>query len=142
MSKQQQETSKYSGADFTRNSAGLGDLAAKIQIGLFERFGVVSIPERAPHGVYGYVVIDANGDTLAADSPVFGQVVPICFTSRQDAEQLATLHNGRATYSASFGVDSGRYSGIVRFGNRGPTACRFPLAIVQDEQAVTTGADA
>lgn len=128
MSKLKQETSRYSGAEFTRNSAGLGDLAAKIQTGLFERFGVISIPERAPHGAYGYVVIDANGNTLAADSPVFGQVVPICFTRRQDAEQLATLHDGRATYSASFGVDSGRYSGIARFGNRGPAVCRFPLA--------------
>lgn len=142
MSKQQQETSKYSGADFTRNSAGLGDLTAKIQTGLFERFGVVSIPERAPYGVYGYAVLDACGSTLAADSPVFGQVVPICFTSRQDAERLAALHNGRAIYSATFGVDSGRYSGIARFGNRGPAACRFPLPVAQDEQAETTGAGA
>jgi hypothetical protein len=127
MSKQQ-ETSQYSGADFTRHSAGLGDLAVKIQSGLFERFGVVSIPERAPYGVYGYVVLDANGQTLAADSPVFGQVVPISFHSREGAEQLAALHNGRATYGASHGVDSGRYSGIARFGNRGPAVCRFPLA--------------
>lgn len=139
MSKQQQETSKYSGAEFTRNSAGLGDLATKIQTGLFDRFGVISIPERAPHGVYGYAVLDACGSTLAADSPVFGQVVPICFTSRQEAERLATLHNGRAIYSATYGVDSGRYSGIARFGNRGPAACRFPLADVQDKQAVATG---
>ena len=138
MSKQQQETSKYSGAEFTRNSAGLGDLAAKIQAGLFERFGVVTIPERAPHGAYGYAVLDASGNTLAADSPVFGQVVAICFTSRQDAERLATLHNGRAIYSSAFGVDSGSYNGIARFGNRGPVVCRFPLADAQDEQAVIT----
>jgi hypothetical protein len=142
MSNQQQETSKYSGADFTRNSAGLGDLAVKIQTGLFERFGVVSIPERAPHGVYGYAVLDSFGNILAADSPVFGQVVPICFKSRQNAERLATLHSGRAIYSATYGVDSGRYSGIARFGNRGPVTCRFPLADVQGEQAVTTGAGA
>lgn len=142
MSKKQQETGMYSGADYTKNSAGLGGLATKIQTGLFERFGVVSIPERAPHGVFGYVVIDASGSTLAADSPVFGQVVPICFTRRQDAELLAALHSGRATYSATLGVDSGRYSGIARFGNRGPAACRFPLYIIQDELAVITGADA
>lgn len=142
MSMQRQETSKYSGADFTRNAAGLGDLAVKIQTSLFERFGVVSIPERAPHGVYGYVVIDANGNPLAADSPVFGQMVPICFTRRQDAEQLATLHNGKATYSSSFGVDSSRYSGIARFGNRGPVACRFPLLIAQSERNVAPSAGA
>lgn len=131
MSNQQKETSQYSGADFTRNSAGLGGLAAKIQNGLFEQFGIVVLPERAPYGVYGYVVLDASGQILAADSPVFGQVVPICFKSRQDAERLATLHNGRATYSGTSGVDSGRYSGIARFGNRGAAACLFPLAIEQ-----------
>lgn len=127
MIRQRQETSEYSGADFTRNQAGLGGLAAKIQKGLFERFGVVSIPERAPYGVYGYVVLDGNGQILAVDSPVFGHVVPICFRSRQDAEQLAKTHNGRATYSAAIGVDGGRYSGIARFGNRGPAACRFTI---------------
>lgn len=142
MSKQQQETSKYSDAKFTRHSAGLGNLAAKIQADLFKRFGVVSIPERAPHGVFGYTVLDASGNALAVDSPVFGQVVAICFKSCQEAERLATLLHGRAIYSSAFGVDSGLYNGIARFGNRGPVACRFPLAIDQEERGAVTGADA
>lgn len=132
---QLQETSQYSGADFTHHSAGLGQLAAKIQNGLFERFGFVQIPERAPYGVYGYVVLDDKGQTLAADSPVFGQVVPISFMRQQDAERLAALHGGRATYGTAFGVNAGCYSGVARFGNRGPAAFRFPLPVEHDEQA-------
>ena len=134
MSEQPKETSEYSSEEFTRFSAGLSGLAAKIQNGLIQRFGIVSMPERAPYGVYGYVVLGACGQILAADSPVHGQVVPICFRDGQHAQSLAAQHGGRASYGFTYGVDAARYCGLARFGNRGPVALKFPISIEELEQ--------
>ncbi|HGL4257933.1 hypothetical protein [Burkholderia multivorans] len=121
------ETSEYSG--LVRSAAGsmLRDAPAKMLESLQAKYGSVYCPERAPHGMHGYVLYrvasDGRTEFLCADTPFSGQQIPLAWSSGSEAQRIATSLECKSMYASNgHSIDGNAYltdDGAVRFGNKG-----------------------
>lgn len=86
---------------------------------LKDKFGVVYIQERSPNGTMGYGVYKEEEGFLSCESFIYNHIVPLSFCNYDRANKISNEHNAKVINLQEFGIDARKYTGNLRFGNKG-----------------------